>query len=539
MIEHIERRALALLLVVLMVFAMVPVHAFAAGTRTETASMGNLGISVSIPTENGGSPDLGSFSLTGNTIVATAKAEANTNSCTGITSYNATQTIITFTNNASGEAMIRFDFSINGGKLEVNGVEQATSGSYATGAIAAGGTLEVKLYSPESGANKVGDSGRLTLTNLEIIENNTVNVVFKPGTNGTVKVKGTAISADTTVTTTYVEGVAVAATPASGYKFIAWVDETNTVVSAAANTTLHLSQNATVRAYFVPTSTNGYWLAGSKVHTDLEAAIAAAQAADGMVRLLDSSTLTKSVTIPAGVTVVIPCDTDMIFYGENPVALKRPNGTLAAPTAFRTLTMADGVVLTVYGSLEASARHYVAHGGKFDGGRVIDKYGFIKMNTNSRIDVQSGGKLFAWGYISGSGEVNAYSGATVYEKFQVSDYRGGGITSLIVPQGVFPFNQYYVQNVEVPETIHAGATLMCNAGIYGAEVVVSNLEFIGANGMFNLGAGAVATKRYDAATDRLVIDVDGQVALNSISLMDYNTANFVLPINNNLQDMYF
>ena len=534
MIEHIEKRALALLLAVLLVFSMVPVQASAYGTRTETASMGNLGISVSIPTENGGGADLGSFNLTGNTIVATAKAESNTDDCTGITTYNATQTIITFTNNASGEAMIRFDFNINGGTLEVNGVEQATSGSYATGAIAAGGTLEVKLYSPESGANKVGDSGSLTLTNLEIIENNTVSVVIKPGTNGTVKVKGTAISADTTVTTTYVEGVAVTATPASGYKFIAWVDETNTVVSAAANTTLHLSQNATVRAYFVTTSTNGYWLAGSKIHTDLENAIAAAQAADGMVRLLDSTTLTKSVTIPAGVTVVIPCDTDMIFYGENPVAIARPNGTLAAPTAFRTLTMADGVVLTVYGSLEASARHYVAHGGKFDGGRVIDKYGFIKMNTNSRIDVQSGGKLFAWGYISGSGKVNAYSGATVYEKFQVADYRGGGITSIIVPAGVFPFNQYYVQNVEVPETIHGGATLICNAGIYGSEVIVSNLEFIGTNGMFNVGAGSTATKRYDAASDRLIIDVDGQVALNSISLMDYNTANFILPINHNI-----
>ena len=50
------------------------------------------------------------------------------------------------------------------------------------------------------------------------------------------------------------------------------------------------------------------------------------------------------------------------------------------------------------------------------------------MNSGSQITVENGGNLYAWGYITGSGNVRITSGATVYECFQVTDWRGGSAT---------------------------------------------------------------------------------------------------------------
>ena len=55
-------------------------------------------------------------------------------------------------------------------------------------------------------------------------------------------------------------------------------------------------------------------------------------------------------------------------------------------------------------------------------------YGQIKMNSGSQITVENGCNLYAWGYVTGSGNVRITSGATVYECFQVTDWRGGSAT---------------------------------------------------------------------------------------------------------------
>ena len=60
---------------------------------------------------------------------------------------------------------------------------------------------------------------------------------------------------------------------------------------------------------------------------------------------------------------------------------------------------------------------------------------------------------------------------------------------------------------------------------------------MGTGGMFQLTSGS-ATKYYDASTDRLIIDVEGNISMNSISLefagKTYDTTNYKLPLNNNI-----
>ena len=159
------------------------------------------------------------------------------------------------------------------------------------------------------------------------------------------------------------------------------------------------------------------------------------------------------------------------------------------------------------------------------------------MADNSSITVKNGGNLYAWGFISGSGSVLAESGATVYEFYQIADFRGGSASSNMGNK-VFPFSQYFVQNIEVPLTLNAGANEKVFSGVYAMSTTyTTSINFIGNDGMFKVVSGSF-TKDYDEKTDRLVFTVNGEAALNTLSLklagMSVNSASYVLPITNNI-----
>ena len=104
--------------------------------------------------------------------------------------------------------------------------------------------------------------------------------------------------------------------------------------------------------------------------------------------------------------------------------------------------------------------------------------------------------------------------------------------------GVFPFSQYFVQNIEVPLTLNAGANEQVYSGVYAMKSTYTTaINFIGDTGMFKVESGSF-TKDYDEKTDRLVFTVNGEAALNTLSLklasMSVNSASYVLPITNNI-----
>jgi hypothetical protein len=177
--------------------------------------------------------------------------------------------------------------------------------------------------------------------------------------------------------------------------------------------------------------------------------------------------------------------------------------------------MSDGASITVNGAISLGGRYYAAGGG--EQGRPVGDYGYIKMADNSSITVKNGGKLYAWGFISGSGSVLAESGATVYEFYQIADFRGGSASSNMGNK-VFPFSQYFVQNIEVPLTLNAGANEQVYSGVYAMNTTYTTaINFIGDTGMFKVESGSF-TKDYDEKTDRLVFTVNGEAALNTLSL---------------------
>lgn len=280
--------------------------------------------------------------------------------------------------------------------------------------------------------------------------------------------------------------------------------------------------------------TAGAFSVGGTSYADLNEALSAAEnGEDKTVVVTADTTLSGSYIIPAGVTLLVPFDDANTLYTTEPEVVE----SLADQTAYRTLTLNSGASITVNGAISVSGKLFTStnvHVCKPTGA-----YGQIQMNVGSQITVENGGELYAWGYITGSGNVRITSGATVYECFQVTDWRGGSATMKFGTPAkvkkVFPFSQYYVQNIEAPLTIEYGGAEKAYIAAYGENIAIG---FVGAGGMFELAEGATFTKTYDPATDRISFDISGNASLKGIKMKviiaTIDSANYVLPINNNV-----
>ena len=270
------------------------------------------------------------------------------------------------------------------------------------------------------------------------------------------------------------------------------------------------------------------------VYANLNEAIAAAKdGTDKTIVVASDGTLSGNYTIPTGVTLLVPFDDADTLYTTEPEASE----SIISQTAYRTLTLTDDASITVKGAISVGGKLYTSSSTHVC--KPTGAYGQIKMSDSSQITVEDGGTLYAWGYITGSGNVRITSGATVYECFQVTDWRGGSATIKFVNPStvkkVFPFSQYYVQNIEAPLTIEYGGAEKAYIVAYGEKITIG---FIGTNCMFELAEGCTFTKTYDSATDRISFDISGGASLKGIKMtvvvMTIDSANYVLPINNNV-----
>ena len=271
---------------------------------------------------------------------------------------------------------------------------------------------------------------------------------------------------------------------------------------------------------------------GSQTYSDLNDAITAAQSGtDKTIVVATDGSLSGSYTIPAGVTLLVPFDDANTLYKETPTATRKA----AAAKAYRKLVLAADAALTVEGAISVGGQYYSAGGSQIGG--MVGNYGHLWLNTGAAITVKSGGALYAWGFVSGNGAVAAESGAKVYEWFQIGDFRGGRAT-MCMGNNVFPFSQYFIQNIESPLTIYSGAEEILYTDIYASDSQNgASVTFIGNSGMFKVLSGSL-TKQYDAAQDRMDYTVDGKAELNSLSInsgaLRVDSSEYVLPITNNM-----
>ena len=543
MVKRIGRRFVSLLLTFVTILTLLPAMTLPAlaAPPTMPAALDSLTFTdlsttgfpyaEDIKTSIGINDDrfTGGATISGTAITITATGTDN-GRCSN---KNATVTL-TLTNSHATTATLTFTKDEH--VKVVKGVgESSVSGSIAT--IPSDGSIEVSVTS------KAGTqvSGTFTVTGLEF-EVKTLTTTFLSGENGSYTIRTDAdeeLTTDVEYTKPSTVRYRLEPKPDAGYAFDRWIDF-DTKETLSTSSAYETSGGGRIAPVFAPIGCARYYIAGaSKIeYSYLDEAIAAAGTSGTIVAASDGTVFgskgQKTFTIPSGVTLLIPYDETGTVYTEKPAATR--SATTATP--FRTPTMKAGSSITLASgaAISVGGQYFAPAGG--DNGKMVGHYGCIKMESGSAITVQNGASLYAWGFISGSGSVTVQSGGSVYEWYQIMDFRGGS-ASTDMGNKVFPFNQYAVQNIEVPLTVYAGASETVYTALYAVKKINStSISFIGDKGLFKLTSGSL-TKAYDGKTDRMIYTIDGNAELNGLKLslfaiFNIDSKDYVMPLTNNM-----
>ena len=537
--KNVFKRMLSLMIAFVMVFSLLPVTPTEVKAAIEASEPSTLSYSADLHKDaSDGSPnEYGYNYVCGEesdtlTIWADCNYKITEDGCGNeSTSYYPNTTNLKLTNNTGSAKKLTITGTLNNGSATVNS-ETFKSGN--TINLDAGASITISVTSGTRNR-----TATLSLT-IAIAEADSVTVAFLPSEGGSYTVKENG--EETTITDSAVEKTGteatvytLTATNASGKQFYYWqVSNTQGTRSVYENPlTCQFGEDTEVKPVYTIAGLPYWGVKGtSDKYDDLNDAIESAQSAkEKVVFLLKEGTLpADEYTIPSGVTLLIPYDDANSIHTSTPNQI---NG-YTQPTVHRKLTLASGVSLTVKGQLNVGG----SQSGKFGyNGCVTGPAGFIHMLDGSAITLEQGSYLYAWGYITGAGSVEAKSGATIYESFQLTDFRGGSASSEM-GDPVFPMSQYYVQNIEVPLKLNSGAkeyaymsaqiTLL---GMKGSAVPVIGDNTTGA--MFTLNSGYVI-KDYEETTGRLSFELKGDVSVEpisvSLSIYSVKSASKNLPI---------
>ncbi len=306
---------------------------------------------------------------------------------------------------------------------------------------------------------------------------------------------------------------------------------------------------------------------GGTSYSSLEAALDYANnAPDPEAKLIiimdnDYSLPAGYYTLPANAVLIVPKDNDQ---GNENKTVERvtmaddENSNWLKPERFRTLTLLAGVTLDVYGTIEVTGSQFSTNAAYTSA--VYGPYGCIQMNEGSKMNLQNGSELRAWGYVTGdvehkaadgsvpTGEIDARRGAMVREQFQMGDWKGAVFSGLgllgggAVPE-VFPLTTYFIQNIEAPVKYHPGSKLSTTASVAASKsehnlmetalnilqtnyltMSANDIQIIGVTGdvaMFLMEAAADAEntwvrKWYDASKDQQVYEINSGAHIGNL-----------------------
>ena len=539
-----KKRFLSYILAFLMVFTYIPATAYATDNGETNENPGVTAASTTATVLDGQiriEDDFGSAVAENDVVTITAK---------GVTAGRPTKDNIKIYNDSEKSLILSFDYTAE----NFSDFSEKKSGDIVNGVGSSNGTYTAVINSGEykelyiTGITKrQGDnSAKLILNNFDyiLISDESTVMVNYDGSLGTVVVDGNEVTPGGSATVTYNPGGTMEAIPDEGSRFAGWIDPaTGKLYSRELSYIINPIENITVEAVFMGTETDAYYLVGNEylVNGFNNAMNKVASTSDKTVVLLKDTTLDSGTyTVPAGVTFLVPFDDDNTLYTAEPVGT---NEEYSTPTSYCTLTLAENAELIINGAMSLSAKHYAANGGGRGAGAPTGDVSFLDLGKGSKVTVNNGGALYAYGYIIGEGNVVAKNGSTIFENFQIEDFRGGEVTLNVayheMAKGLLPISQYYVQNIEVPLILEAGATEFVYTSLYtNNKVYGSSVQFMGGSkAMFNLKEGN-AVKYYDSTNDRLIFDIEGDIGLSPIKveMADFgvDSSMFDLPINSNI-----
>ncbi len=454
---------------------------------------------------------------------------------------------LTLTYNGEDDATITFDYTVElgGGSCKINGESKSDGSGEYQGNISKGETITFFI---ESAKGK--KTTKINVSEFKCVSNNSnIVVVFKQPADGTYTVtyNNQTIEIDEDLEIEILAGTVITlkANANDGFSFTGW-NFNNLLYSVELELSTTLDINVTIEATFLSDSIATF-LNNDIVFSDLNDAIDSATTSnDKMIVLKRSGSVYESTTytIPSGITLFIPnSESYNVLEGDDivskDVANEAPYEYLCLEIPSNTiLSVASGGTIYVAGNCLATANTTT--------GSVVGPYGHIKLlDDTSTISLESGSILYCYGYITGTGLVNAKSGSNVHEIFQIYDWKGGDNSMSLVDnaQKVFIINQYYVQNIEATLRINQGANDTVHTGITalrGLAFAKAAANYIGDSGVFRISEGYIE-RCYDYTIDQIVYTVKGKANLSSISLklsafginVPLESENYVLPITNN------
>ena len=464
-----------------------------------------------------------------------------------LTDFPRSQTAWVDIDNRGDSHDLLFNYYLDDGKMNVEDATNCTINTATSSVIVRAGVTARIYFTTPMGSDK---NMLFHIYNVRVVESVLSSwVTFNGAEHGTVQVGGVTLGdGDAYSEQVYFYedeetegGIELSCTAVEeGYEFIGFRDTDNTFIPAGK---YYPSTNNTVSPLFVKTSDYApLYGVEEKIFTDFSQAMTYASTTNSkrVIVLHDGVLTAGDYTIPSGVSLLVPFDDDHNMFTVTPGTVIADSVTTRTP--YCTFELAAGVHLTVDGAISVSAKHPSTTASAKPRGAVGPTFGWMILNEGADITLNSGANLYAWGFITGGGNITAHSGATVYEYFQINDFRGGTITANMATDSSlnqFPFNQYYVQNIESHLRIEYGASEHVCMELYAAsQVVTLDLEFIGSSdGMFVLeDEGTYLEKYYDAANDKMKYELGGSASISSITLslagITITSADYYLPINN-------
>ena len=236
-------------------------------------------------------------------------------------------------------------------------------------------------------------------------------------------------------------------------------------------------------------------------YTDAETFLKAMEGASkGTFMIYNDYTLHRSATVPSGVTLLLPynaSETTGKAEGNKNNAGIRESWADEGKYLYMTMTIPQGKTLTVKGTFTVGG--ITGYPDQSSQGHTSGAYS--QAVCEGAITVN--GTMNTYGLVKGGGTVTLNNKSTLNLPFLINDFDGGTNTQALYDDGVFPFNQYAVNNVQAKCVMNYGCTVIGKAKLYFHtldQFTDTDITLVGASeGALQMSSGSVITATYDAS----------------------------------------